>query len=116
MYHVLRKSNGVETIDPAISKELDRYVKIEYFQKIEDWNKPNQNEIFDESNWSSKRCDIADLGNDTFAEEIYEQFINDKYAFDLFCPDFDKTDYKIQSTKGSMFLKSFFFRVEKCNE
>ena len=84
LFASLHFANG--TLPSSISDELDKYLKIEYFELKRNWNK----ELKDVENYGEfgmKACEIDDFGNDEFGQEFLSSWQNDKFHYDLFCPD-----------------------------
>lgn len=62
-----------------------------------------------------KYCDVNDLGGDKYAEDIYANWKNDDYDYDIFCPDLEKFNYSLYNHKGEKRLTSIAFRIDECD-
>lgn len=113
-FHVLRTTKGGGMLDPEISANIDRYVKLRYYQWSEDWYTKDPTQVYNEEMSNIKRCEPKDFGDDEDSRKLYNTWITDTYSFDLFCPDYEMNDFKLFNTKGAMMSKAIIFRVEKC--
>jgi len=53
----------------------------------EDWNLDNP---YQESNFTVKRCEPSDFGEDKQSQAFYDTWVTEKHKFDMFCPDLQK--------------------------
>ena len=68
---------------------MNKYLNITFLQMEEDWNKE---QIYFDSNFTVKRCEAQDFGDDEQSQAFYHTWVTDTYAFDLFCPDITNQD------------------------
>lgn len=72
----------------------------------EDWN---TTQIYFEQNHTIKKCKPEDFGPDKASQDYWHTWITEKYAFDIFCPDFNQNDLNMYNQKGAMNSKSIIF-------
>ena len=63
---------------------MDRYLNLSFYQLEEDWYLDNP---YKETNFTVRRCEPTDFGEDEQSQAYYHTWITDTYAFDIFCPD-----------------------------
>ena len=80
-FYVLRKPDGLSKEESA---EVETYVNMTFLQMEENWY---TDQIYFDSNYTIKRCEPEDFGEDELSQAYYRTWVTDSYQFDLFCPD-----------------------------
>ena len=95
-FHVFRKtSSGIGTLPPDKSKDIDRYINIQYYQYQEDWWSVDSDKVWIEFGSNVKRCNKDDFGGDEEGNKLYDTWHTSSYNFDLFCPDLEVTNLEL---------------------
>ena len=68
---------------------MNKYLNMSFLQLEEDWNRED---IYFETNFTIKRCEATDFGEDEASKAYYHTWVTDLYAFDMFCPDLNAQD------------------------
>ena len=106
----IRKIKSDGDIDFNDYESRKRFIKINYIQEIQDWQKK---EIYTKFHYPAKKCEQKDFGFDEGDIKMFKLWD----GFDLYCPDIHgskSNNIMLQGVKGDMFNKNMIVSVEKC--